>query len=212
MQFLAGLQIELIDYADDGLRRARTQAFDQRPQRVLPMRGIDDDRAARIETETVKAMSGDMTGEMTAETAALAQPVLAQPVLAQTVLVPDMDWRDEDDFFLPPILPPMWRRVGGRRNKASQHSRRKAEGSRECGLRRRNDLMQRGATETAIGQVGIKCAEAEGQTRRRIRRPAAFAHEPMTQCGQSRATAWRRGRGRGKCCWANHLTAFRAGK
>jgi hypothetical protein len=81
MQFLAGLQIELIDYADDGLRRARTQAFDQRPQRVLPMRGINDDRAARIETETVKAMSGDMTGEMTAE----------------------MDWRDEDNFFLPPM-------------------------------------------------------------------------------------------------------------
>ena len=77
MQFLAGLQIELIDYADDGLRRARTQAFDQRPQRVLPMRGINDDRAVRIETETVKAMSGDMTGEM--------------------------DWRDEDNFFLPPM-------------------------------------------------------------------------------------------------------------
>jgi|AmaraimetFIIA100_FD_contig_121_65159_length_7151_multi_5_in_0_out_0_3 hypothetical protein len=93
MQFLAGLQIELIDYADDGLRRARTQAFDQRPQRVLPMRGIDDDRAARIETETVKAMSGDMTGEMTAETVALAQPILAQ----------GMDWRDEDNFFLPPM-------------------------------------------------------------------------------------------------------------
>src|SRR5215510_14470203 len=125
--------------------------FDQRPQRVLPMRGIDDDRAARIETETVKAMSGDMTGEMTAETAALAQPVLAQ-----AVLVPDMDWRDEDDFFLPSILPPMWRRVGGRRNKASQHSRCKAEGSRQCGLRRRIVLMETGTTETAIGQVGIK--------------------------------------------------------
>ena len=93
MQFLAGFQIEPIDHADDGLRRARTQAFDQRPQRVLPMRGINDDRAVRIETETVKAMSGDMTGEMIAETVALAQPILAQ----------GMDWRDEDNFFLPPM-------------------------------------------------------------------------------------------------------------
>src|SRR5215468_6482410 len=99
MQFLAGLQIELIDYADDGLRRARTQAFDQRPQRVLPMRRIDDDRATRIETETVKAMTGEAA--------------LAQPILAQAVLVPDMDWRDEDDFFLLTA----WRRVGRRRNK-----------------------------------------------------------------------------------------------
>src|SRR5262249_16551397 len=169
------------------------------------MRGIDDDRAARIETETVKAMTGEMTGETVA--------------LAQAVLVPGMDWRDEDDFFLPPIFVPpmwgmwgMWGRVGGRRNKASHHSRRKAEGSRECGLRRRNDLMQRGAAETAIGQVGIKCAEAERQLRRRIRGPATFAHEPMSQCSQSHVAAWRRGRGRGKCCWANHLTAFRGRK
>jgi hypothetical protein len=60
--------------------------------------------------------------------------------------------------------------------------------------------------------VGIKCAEAERQSRRRIRRPAAFAHEPMTQCGQSRGAAWQQGRGRRKCCWANHLTAFRSWK
>jgi hypothetical protein len=61
MQFLAGFQIELIDHADDGLRRLRTQRLDQGPQYVLPLRGIDEDRAARIEAETVKAVTGQAT-------------------------------------------------------------------------------------------------------------------------------------------------------
>jgi hypothetical protein len=58
MQFLAGFQIEPIDHADDGLRHLRTQAFDQGPQYVLSLRGIDENCAARIEAETVKAMTG----------------------------------------------------------------------------------------------------------------------------------------------------------
>jgi hypothetical protein len=61
MQFLTGFQIEPIDHADDGLRRLRTQAFDQGPQYVLPMRGIDENRAARIEAETVKTVTGQAT-------------------------------------------------------------------------------------------------------------------------------------------------------
>ena len=57
MQFLAGLQIEPIDHADDGLWRLRTQRFHQCPQNVGTMRRLHQDCAARIEAETIEAMS-----------------------------------------------------------------------------------------------------------------------------------------------------------
>ena len=58
MQFLAGLQIELIDGPRDGLRRARAQYFNQGPQGFFPMRRLHQYSAAWIETEAIEAMSG----------------------------------------------------------------------------------------------------------------------------------------------------------
>jgi len=58
MQFLAGLQIELVDHPGDGVRRARAQRFHQGPQVFFPMGRLHQDRAAWIKAEAVEAMSG----------------------------------------------------------------------------------------------------------------------------------------------------------
>src|SRR6516165_4674969 len=58
MQFLAGLQIEPIDHAGDGLRRSRTQRFKKRPQSVVEVRRLHQDGASWIESEMIEAMPG----------------------------------------------------------------------------------------------------------------------------------------------------------
>jgi hypothetical protein len=58
MQFLAGLQIELVDHPDDRLRRCRTQRLGNRPQCFFAVRRLDESQACRIETESVEAVSG----------------------------------------------------------------------------------------------------------------------------------------------------------
>jgi hypothetical protein len=63
MQLLAGLQIESVDYAGDGGWRRRTQRLGHRPQRFFAVRGLDHNHAGRIETETIKAMSGNMAAK-----------------------------------------------------------------------------------------------------------------------------------------------------
>ncbi len=67
MQFLAGLQIELVDHACDGLRRCRTQRLGNRPQCFFAVRRLDQDQARRIEAESVEAVPG--------KTAMLAPPI-----------------------------------------------------------------------------------------------------------------------------------------
>ena len=57
LQPLAGLQIELVDHAGDGGRRRRTQRFLHGPQGFFAVRGLDQDQAGGIETETVQAMT-----------------------------------------------------------------------------------------------------------------------------------------------------------
>jgi hypothetical protein len=76
MQPLTGFQIELVDAAGDGGRRARPQRLLDRPQRVVAVRGFHQDQAGRIETERAQTM--------TIRAAAMAQPVSRQ---------------NEDDFF-----------------------------------------------------------------------------------------------------------------
>jgi len=66
MQFLAGLQIELVDHPGDRLRRCRTQRLGNRPQCFFAVRRLDQDQARRIEAESVEAVPG--------KTAMLAPP------------------------------------------------------------------------------------------------------------------------------------------
>ncbi len=54
---MAQFQLELVDDACDGGRRARMQRFLQSPQGVFAVRGLDEDQAGRIETENVEAMT-----------------------------------------------------------------------------------------------------------------------------------------------------------
>ena len=85
-----GLQIELVDRPDDGLRRRRAQRLRHGPQRVAAMRGLDQDQARRIETESVKAVT--------------MQPAVgAEPVARH----------DEEEGALPSFPPPLWGRKGG---------------------------------------------------------------------------------------------------
>jgi len=58
MQLLAGFQIELVDHTGDSGRRTRTQRLGKSPQRFLAVSGLDQDQAARIETEAVETVSG----------------------------------------------------------------------------------------------------------------------------------------------------------
>jgi hypothetical protein len=67
LQPLAQFQIELVDRAGHGLRRTRMQRFLQCPQGFFPMRRLDQDQAARIETQGVEAV-------------AMRAAIVAQPV------------------------------------------------------------------------------------------------------------------------------------
>ena len=58
LQFLAGLEVELIDHADDGCRRARMQSFRKRPERLFAMRRFGEHHTRRTETERLQPMSG----------------------------------------------------------------------------------------------------------------------------------------------------------
>jgi hypothetical protein len=58
MQPLACFQIELIDEARHGGRRARAQRFLDRPQSVFAVCCLDQNKARRIETERAQPMSG----------------------------------------------------------------------------------------------------------------------------------------------------------
>ena len=57
MQLLAQFQIEPVDHPGDGGWRARTQRFGKRPQGLFALRGLDQDKARRVETETVETMT-----------------------------------------------------------------------------------------------------------------------------------------------------------
>jgi hypothetical protein len=128
---LAGLQIEPIDHADDGLRCARMQRFQQCPQIVVAIRSLHQDRAARIKSKTVEAMSG------------------------QTTALPrSMVRHHENDLFIFP-------RCGEGGAKACQHRYDKTESGWERSLRCRDDLMECAAGKTAVRQVAIKCGKIE---------------------------------------------------
>jgi hypothetical protein len=58
LQFLTGLEIDLVDHANDGCRRARMQSFRKRPERLFAMRRFGEDDTRRIETERLQPMSG----------------------------------------------------------------------------------------------------------------------------------------------------------
>jgi hypothetical protein len=58
MQLLAGLEIELVDHPDDGLRCGRTQRLRHGPQGFFAVRGFDQDHAGRIEAKAVEPVSG----------------------------------------------------------------------------------------------------------------------------------------------------------
>ena len=57
LQPLAQFQFELVDHSGDGLRGTRTQRLLHGPQRVAPMRGLDQDQARWIETESAEAVT-----------------------------------------------------------------------------------------------------------------------------------------------------------
>jgi hypothetical protein len=67
MQPLAQFQIELVDEAGDGGRRARSHRLLQSPQRLVAMRRLDQDHAARIEPERAQPM--------TVQPAVMGQPI-----------------------------------------------------------------------------------------------------------------------------------------
>ena len=57
MQPLTQFQIERVDDAHDGGRSRRPHRLLHRPQGFLAVRGLDQNEAARIETERVEAMA-----------------------------------------------------------------------------------------------------------------------------------------------------------
>lgn len=131
MQFLAGLQIDSVDHADDSLRRPRTQRFQQGPQSVMALRRLHQNDAAWIKPETGEAMSG--------QAAALTRSVT----------------RHRDNGFF--VGCRFWEVAV----QAAQHRDDKAESGRECSLRCWDDLMECAAGQAAVRQVGIKCGQAE---------------------------------------------------
>jgi hypothetical protein len=162
MQSLAQFQIELVDEAGDGGRRARPHRLLQSPQRFVAMRRLDQDHAARIEPERAKAMTMQPT-------------VVGQPV----------DRQDEEKF----LPPPLWGREGwgvgrrgtpvevydsppdphpqplptrGRGGNTGKNRGDEAQRGRG-GLWSGHDLMQGAAGEAAFRQVGIKRGNAEGE-------------------------------------------------
>jgi hypothetical protein len=154
MQPLTRFQIELVDAACDGGRRARTQRLLDRPQRVVAVRGFHQDQAGRIETERAEAMA--------IRAAAMAQPVSRQ---------------DKDNFFSP-LTRPGWRRAD-----AGENRRDEAEGGRRGAFRFRDDLMQGATVQATVRQVGIKGAEIEGQGRAQSLRAGQEAAEFFHDCG-----------------------------
>jgi hypothetical protein len=78
MQPLARFQIQLVDEARDGRRRARMKRLFDRPQGVFAMGGFDQDKMRRIEAERVQSV---------AKKAAVG----TQPVC----------WQDENNLFPP---------------------------------------------------------------------------------------------------------------
>ncbi len=57
MQLLAGLEIEPVDHPGDGPRRARMQGLRQRPERVLAVCRLDQDRQGGVEAEGIKSVT-----------------------------------------------------------------------------------------------------------------------------------------------------------
>ena len=117
------------------------------------MRRLDQDCAARIQTETFEAMSG--------EPAALTQ---------------DMGRHDEDDSSLGGLWGTIWETIWEtmgetvsiralairqaipiRRRQSGQYGHQKTERGRQRRLRCRNDLMECAAGEAAIRQMRIEC-------------------------------------------------------
>ena len=70
MQPLARFQIELVDKAGNGGRRARTQRLFQRPERVAAVRRLHQEDVRRVETQCAQSM--------TVETAVFAKPIGGQ--------------------------------------------------------------------------------------------------------------------------------------
>src|SRR6516225_5397767 len=95
------------------------------------MRRLHQDRAGRIKSETVKAVSGQMT--------ALARSMVRH---------------HENDLFVS-------RRCRDLGAKACEHRYDKTESGWERCLRCRDDLMKCAAVKTAVRQVAIKCGKAE---------------------------------------------------
>ncbi len=120
LQPLAGFQIELIDDAGDGGRRARTQRFLHGPERVFAMRGLDQKQTARIKSKRADAV-------------AVRTTVIAQSVGRQ----------NEDDrpsiYLLPPFT--LRGREGEERGQAGEQRHQEAEGGRS-GAFVGYDLMQ----------------------------------------------------------------------
>jgi hypothetical protein len=85
MQPLTGFQIELVDDAGDGGRRARAQRLFHGPEGVFAVCCLDQDQPARIETEGTQATT-------------MRPAVIAQAVGRE----------DEKELFPPPL----WGRIG----------------------------------------------------------------------------------------------------
>jgi len=145
LQSLAQSQIELVDDAGDGGRRARMQRFLQSPQGFMAMRCLDQDQAARIEAERIEAM-------------AVGTAVSAQPIGRH-----DEDERPAIGRF--PLS--LWGCAlhdrplpGGRRKEepgtsANEKCREEAEGGWRCAFIG-HDFMQSPASQTALRQATIK--------------------------------------------------------
>ena len=132
---MAGLEIELVDHPDDGLRCGRTQRLRHGPQGFFAVRGFDQDHAGRIEAKAIEPVS--------------VEPVSGKPAKKTAIAPPSAARHDEDDRASP-------RQAGHNRND-------KAEGGRAGVLRLGHDLMQGAAGQAARRQTGIKRGKAERQ-------------------------------------------------
>ena len=110
------------------------QRLGQRPQAFLVVRGLDQDHAARIETERVEAMSG--------------KPAVSGMSVG----------RHDEDYLCPP---PMWGR--GVRRDAGENGDDETEGGGIGAWDLGHDLMERSRGEPTLWQVGIERGKAEGQ-------------------------------------------------
>jgi hypothetical protein len=163
MQSLAGLQIESVAQADDGLRRARTQRFQQSPQIVVTLRRLHQDDATRIKSKTAEAMSG--------QTAALARSMMRH---------------HDNDFFL-------CRRFWEVAVKAGQHRDDETESGRERSLCCRDDFMECAAGKTAVRQVAVECGNTERKPSSRGWRTPRLPRQQKAQFGQGRSAVLTRG-------------------